>query len=84
MLASPMVEGASLLPSLRFVEPRCHGCPRYACCDQTLIAYDAFNDPVDLCQKHGLCGKIRNIGGAPFWFGLHCNGGGYDSYTCKK
>ena len=24
VLASPMVEGASLLPSLRFVEPHCH------------------------------------------------------------
>ena len=31
VLASPMVEGASLLPSLRFVETRCHRCPRYAC-----------------------------------------------------
>lgn len=52
-------------------------------CNLMFVGLDEFDDPIDLCEKHGFCGKVRNLGGTPFWFGLKC---GYPiaKYACKK
>ncbi len=48
-------------------------------CQLNFSAVDLFRDPIDLCQQAGLCGKKKNLGGTPFWFGLNCN----DSFTTR-
>ena len=49
-----------------------NGCCGTSKCQLTFKALDLFDDPIDLCQKYGVCGAIRNVGGTPFWFGLTC------------
>lgn len=58
------------------------GCCVSARCTLRYYAVDRFDDPLDLCQRYGICGSIRNVGGTPFWFGLSCVGS-YSSRNCK-
>jgi RHS repeat-associated protein len=59
------------------------GCCVKATCTLRHYAYDRFDDPRDICEKHGFCGDVRNLGGVPFDFGLSCNGGSFNSQYCK-
>jgi RHS repeat-associated protein len=59
------------------------GCCARADCDIRFVALDLFDDPLDLCQTHGICGNARNVGGTPFWFGLRCDEG-FITTACKK
>jgi hypothetical protein len=49
------------------------GCCGTSTCTFSYYAVDRFDDPLDLCQSHGMCGSGRNVGGTPFWFGLSCS-----------
>lgn len=59
------------------------GCCVDVQCNLRFYAYDVFDDPYDLCEKHGICDSRRNLGGTPFSFVISC----FDSYSaraCKR
>lgn len=58
------------------------GCCVTVDCKLQYEAWDIFKDPVDLCQAHGICDGIQNVGGIPFSFGLSC-AGRYGTGACK-
>jgi RHS repeat-associated protein len=60
-----------------------NGCCGTSTCKVTNSARDLFDDPRDLCEKHGICSDIRNLGGTPFWFGLSCETS-FSVTACKK
>jgi len=60
-----------------------HHCCAKATCTIRFVALDRFDDPLDLCQRFGICTSIRNVGGTPFWFGLRCDEG-FSASACKK
>ncbi len=49
-----------------------NGCCGTSTCQVRYYALDRFDDPVDLCQRFGICSGVRNLLGTPFWFGLSC------------
>jgi hypothetical protein len=59
-----------------------NGCCATATCKLKFSAIDRYSDPLDLCQRWGICGGAQNVGGTVFWFGLGCNSS-YSSTACK-
>ncbi|CAN7516690.1 RHS repeat domain-containing protein [Acidovorax sp. LjRoot117] len=59
------------------------GCCVESKCSLTAKAFDRFTDPVDLCQRWGVCGGFRDLGGVAFNFGLSCSSK-YSAKDCKN
>jgi len=59
------------------------GCCARGECSLSYTARDYFKDPIDLCQRFGMCGVLQNVGGVPFWFGLKCTGS-FSTFACRK
>ena len=60
------------------------GCCVESKCQLKVKAFDSFTDPIDLCQRWGVCGNIKEIGGVPFYFGLSCPVGEFSVKDCKN
>ena len=59
------------------------GCCVESKCSLKAKAFDRFTDQIDLCQRWGICGGIREVGGTPFNFELSCSSN-FSVKDCKS